>query len=398
MPNWLLPEYIEDVLPNDAAHIEKMRRRIMDLFHVHGYQFVIPPLLEYVESLLSGSGSDMNLRMFKVVDQLSGRMMGLRADMTPQVARIDAHLLNHHSGVTRLCYASSAVHALPCEIARTRELFQMGAELYGHAGIESDIEIQRLLLASLCASGIPSIQLDFGHVNIFRSLIQDAKISPELEWELYTALQAKDIVALQELVREKLDNHLNKVAADALLLLPELYGDETVLAQARRYLPNYTEINLALDQLETVANTLRSEVFSLTFDLSDLRGYHYHTGIVFAAYTPGYPNAIALGGRYDEIGKVFGRARQATGFSFDLKQLASLVHSNDHPKAILAPWCPADNALNEIIARLRAEGTIVIVVLPGENGQNSICCDHKLVCRNNRWGVAENPVIKESGR
>lgn len=397
MPNWLLPEYIEDVLPNDAAHIESMRRRVMDLLHVHGYQFVIPPLLEYVESLLSGSGSDMNLRMFKVVDQLSGRMMGLRADMTPQVARIDAHLLNQ-SGVTRLCYASSVVHALPCEIARTRELFQVGAELYGHVGIESDIEIQRLLLACLYVSGVPAIHLDFGHVNIFRSLIQDADISPELERELYSALQAKDTAVLRELVRNGLNKHLNKVTGEALLLLPELYGDEAVLAQARRYLPNFAEISVALDQLDTVADTLRSEVFNLTFDLSDLRGYHYHTGIVFAAYTDGCPNAIALGGRYDEIGKVFGRARPATGFSFDLKQVAGLIHGNDHPKAVLAPWCPSDDALNEIIAKLRADGTVVVVVLPGENGQEGIRCDRKLIHRNGRWEITENFLIEKPGR
>ena len=393
MPNWLLPEYIEDVLPNDAAHIESMRRRIMDLLHVHGYQFVIPPLLEYVESLLSGSGSDMNLRMFKVVDQLSGRMMGLRADMTPQVARIDAHLLNQ-SGITRLCYASSVVHAVPCEIARTREPFQVGAELYGHAGIESDIEIQRLLLACLSASGIPSIHLDFGHVNIFRSLIQDADICPELEWELYRTLQAKDIATLRELVRNGLNSHLNKVTGEALLLLPELYGDETVLAQARRHLPDFAKISVALDQLETVANTLRSEVSNLTFDLSDLRGYHYHTGIVFAAYTHGCSNAIALGGRYDEIGKVFGRARPATGFSFDLKQLAGLILCNDHPRAVLAPWCPDDDALNDIIARLRADGTVVVVALPGENGQESFYCDRKLICRNSLWEITENLLIE----
>lgn len=389
MSNWLLPEYIEDVLPHDATHIESLRRRIIDLLHVHGYQLVIPPLLEYVESLLSGSGSDMNLRMFKVVDQLSGRMMGLRADMTPQVARIDAHLLNQ-SGITRLCYASSVVHALPCEIARTRELFQVGAELYGHTGIESDIEIQRLLLACLQTSGISAIHLDFGHVNIFRSLIRDADISPEVEWELYGALQAKDMATLKELVYNRLNGHLTKTISNALLLLPELYGDETILVKARRYLPDFTEIGAALDQLETVANTLRSEVFNLTFDLSDLRGYHYHTGIVFAAYTHGCPNAIALGGRYDEIGKAFGRARPATGFSFDLKQVAGLTRDNDRPKAVLAPWFPEDDALNEIITRLRADGTVVMIALPGEGSQEGFCCDRKLVRRNDQWQVVEN--------
>ncbi len=393
MPNWLLPEYIEDVLPNDAARMENMRRRIMDLLHVHGYQLVIPPLLEYVESLLSGSGSDMNLRMLKVVDQLSGRMMGLRADMTPQVARIDAHLLNQ-SGVTRLCYASSVVHAVPCEVTRTRELFQVGAELYGHAGLESDIEIQQLLIACLFASGMQSVHFDFGHVNIFRSLIQDANISSEFEWELYSALQDKDIATLRELVRGASAGRLNKVTGDALLLLPELYGDKTVLAHARQYLPKFVEIGVALDQLETVADILRSEIVNITFDLSDLRGYHYHTGIVFAAYSQGCSNAIALGGRYDEIGKSFGRARPATGFSFDLKQLVGLIHGNDYPKAVLAPWCPDDSVLNGIIARLRTEGTIVIMALPGENKQESACCDRKLIRHNGNWEICANFPIE----
>ncbi len=386
MRNWLLPEYIEDVLPYDAYRIEKIRRRVMDLLYVHGYQFVMPPLLEYVESLLAGSGSDMNLRMFKVVDQLSGRMMGLRADMTPQAARIDAHLLNAR-GITRLCYASSVVHTVPCEITRTREPFQVGAELYGHAGIESDLEIQRLLLECLSISGIQSIHLDLGHVKVFRSLIRDSKILPEFEMELYSALQAKDTGSLKELVLTGLDKRLSKKVREALLLLPELYGDGTMLVHARRYLPDFPEIKDALDQLENVAEALKPYVDKITFDLSDLRGYHYHTGMVFAAYTPGCPAAIALGGRYDEIGKIFGRARPATGFSLDLKELSRLTNTDNYPKGILAPWKPKDDGLEAAIRQLRAEGHIVIAELPEEDKKGDPCCDRELVFRDGKWEV-----------
>jgi ATP phosphoribosyltransferase regulatory subunit len=386
MRNWLLPEYIEDVLPHDAYRIEQTRRRIMDLLHVHGYQFVMPPLLEYVESLLSGSGSDMNLRMFKVVDQLSGRMMGLRADMTPQAARIDAHLLNTH-GITRLCYASSVVHTVPYEITRTREPFQVGAELYGHPGIESDLEIQRLVLECLSVAGVDSIHLDLGHVKVFRGLIRDSKILPEFEMELYSTLQAKDIGSLRELVRTGLDKRLSPKIREALLLLPELYGDNTILARARQYLPDFPEIKEALDQLESVAIALKSHVDEITFDLSDLRGYHYHTGMVFAVYTRDCPAAIALGGRYDEIGKTFGKARPATGFSLDLKELSRLIQGGEYPKGILAPWKSADDGLEAVIKRLRAEGHIVIVELPGDDKKGDPCCDRKLVFQDDQWEV-----------
>ncbi|MXS84642.1 ATP phosphoribosyltransferase regulatory subunit [Nitrosomonas sp. HPC101] len=386
MRNWLLPEYIEDVLPRDAYRIEKIRRLIMDMLFVHGYQFVMPPLLEYVESLLAGSGSGMNLRMFKVVDQLSGRAMGLRADMTPQAARIDAHLLNS-SGVTRLCYASSVVHTVPDEITRTREPFQVGAELYGHSGIESDLEIQRLLLECLSVSGIKSIHLDLGHIRVFRSLIHDSGIGAEFETELYAALWAKDTSALRELVYTGLNGRPDKVVREALLLLPELYGDEAILLRARKLLPDFPEISEALDQLEHVAKALKPYVDKIIFDLADLRGYHYHTGMVFAAYTPESPVAIALGGRYDEIGKSFGRARPATGFSLDLKQLSRLTDINDYPWGILAPWKPQDDELAAMIKQLRSTGHIVVIGLPGENSREVTRCDRELVWRNGKWEV-----------
>lgn len=384
MRNWLLPEYIEDILPAEALAIEAKRRRIMDWLLVHGYQLVGPPLLEYVESLLSGSGGDTNLRMFKVVDQLSGRMMGLRADMTPQAARIDAHLLNRN-GVTRLCYAGSVLHTVPSGLTRTREPLQIGAELYGHAGLESDLEIQRLMLQSLAIAGIEKVHLDLGHVAVFRGLVKGAGIPGGFETELFGALQAKDVSALGDLCAG-LDKRVDKNARQALMLLPELYGDEKVLACARKFLPDYPEIQTALDELEAVAAELKPLVDTLAFDLADLRGYQYHSGMVFAAYAKGCPNAVALGGRYDEIGKAFGRARPATGFSMDLRELSGLVKPDPYPKGILAPYKKNDKVLEKKIGQLRNEGQIVVMELPGpESNKDTPDCDRRLISRDGVW-------------
>ncbi len=386
MPNWLLPEYIEDILPSEALHIEVMRRQIVDFLYTHGYQLVAPPLLEYVESLLSGSGSDMDLHMFKVIDQLSGRMMGLRADMTPQVARIDAHLLNC-DGVTRLCYVNSVLHTVPSGITATREPLQIGAELYGHAGLESDLEIQRLMLQCLSKSGVSSVHLDLGHVAVFRGLIKGAGITADIESDLFAILQSKDNAALKELC-VGLKKRLSKRVCEALMVLPELYGDRKVLQQAHKLLPKYPEIQVALDELETVEKELKSVVDTIAFDLADLRGYHYHTGMVFAAYAKGSSNAIALGGRYDEIGKAFGRARPATGFSTDLRELARLVKPTPYPKGILAPYKKKNKALTQMIEKLRENREIVIVELPGHQGE-SFKCDRQLVLRKGQWIVED---------
>ena len=380
MRNWLLPEYIEDVLPAEALNIETMRRSIIDLLLVHGYQQVLPPLLEYIESLLTGSGSDMNLQMFKVIDQLSGRMMGLRADMTPQVARIDAHLLNCE-GITRLCYANSVLHTVPTSLTQTREPLQIGAELYGHAGVESDLEIQQLMLKCLAITGLDQVHLDLGHVAVFRGIINNANISLEMETELFAVLQAKDIAALKEIC-----SGLKKNTRESLLLLPELYGGSEVLEDARRRLPAYAEISLALEQLDVVSRELKPMVDTVAFDLADLRGYHYHTGMVFAAYARGCSNAIALGGRYDEIGKAFGRARPATGFSMDLRELSRLVKGVPYPTGIRAPYKKKNKALNLKIEQLRNDGQIVIVELP-EQLQSSLNCDRQLVMKEGEWVV-----------
>ena len=384
MREWILPEYVEDILPAEALRIEAMRRRIMDWLLVHGYELVGPPMLEYVESLLSGSGGDMDLRMFKVVDQLSGRMMGLRADMTPQTARIDAHLLNR-KGVARLCYAGSVLHTLPSGLTRTREPLQIGAELYGHSGLESDLEVQRLMLQSLAIAGIGKIHLDLGHVAVFRGLIRGAGIPLELETELFNVLQAKDICGLNSLCAG-LNTNVDMRARKALLMLPELYGDSKILALARKFLPDYPEIRTALEELEVVGEEMKSVVDTLAFDLADLRGYHYHSGMVFAAYTANCPNAIALGGRYDDVGKVFGRARPATGFSMDLRELSGLVKSDVYPKGILAPYVKGDDTLQKTIEQLRNEGQIVVVELPGHpEEQDTFNCDRRLVLQGVVW-------------
>ncbi|MDO9470130.1 MAG: ATP phosphoribosyltransferase regulatory subunit [Nitrosomonas sp.] len=382
MQNWLLPEYVEDILPIEALHIEVMRRQIIDLLMVHGYQQVIPPLLEYLESLLSGSGSDMDLHMFKVIDQLSGRMMGLRADMTPQVARIDAHLLNSE-GITRLCYANSVLHTVPSGITQTREPLQVGAELYGHSGLESDLEVQRIMLQCLSVAGVSKIHLDLGHVAVFRGLIKGASISRELEAELFAVLQAKDVSTLKELCIK-----LQKNTRDALMLLPQLYGDKNILIDAVKRLPDYPEIRTALNELNIVEEELKPTVDKIAFDLADLRGYHYHTGMVFAAYANGCSNAIALGGRYDEIGKAFGRARPATGFSMDLRELFRLMKPQTYPSGIRAPFQKKNKELDNIIEQLRSSGQIVVMDLPGQENE-SLDCNRQLVFQNGQWIVEE---------
>ncbi len=381
MTNWLLPEYIQDMLPDEAWRIERMRASILELLRRSGYQLVVPPLLEYAESLLINGSHDMDLRTFKLVDQLSGRTLALRADTTPQVARIDAHLLNRQ-GVTRLCYAGSVVHTQPSGLMRTREPLQIGAELYGHGGLESDLEVQRLMLQALASLGISGVHLDLGHVALFRALIKHAGIESELEAGLFEALQRKDISTLEKRVEG-----VKPEARNALLALPQLYGGREVIARARGMLPAYTEVTAALDELELVAARLQPLAHSVGIDLAELRGYHYHSGMVFAAYHPGSHDAIALGGRYDDVGRSFGRARPATGFSMDLRQLHSLLEQQEQPKGISAPHSD-DPALQEKIAQLRAEGHVVTVDLlddPALRGE--LGCDRELVLRNGAWVV-----------
>ncbi len=381
MRNWLLPEYIEDVLPAEAARIERLRRTLLDLFRVHGYQYVIPPMLEYMESLITGVGHDLDLATFKVVDQLTGRLMGVRADMTPQVARIDAHLLNHQ-GITRLCYAGSVLRTKPDGLALTREPVQLGAELYGHAGVASDIEIQRLLIKALQAVGISQLHIDFSHVNIFGSLIEASAIPAQLEQDLYVALQSKDQSSLTVL-----SQHLDKTTREALLRLTELNGDKAILLKAAKLLPAIPAIQEALASLTQVSNALNDLDVTVSFDLSELRGYHYHSGIVFATYAQGYKGPLALGGRYDEVGQAFGRARPATGFSLDLRGLVTAMSPAKSAMAIFAP-ANDDQTLSAKIDSLRAEGHIVIQELAGfESNLEELNCDRKLAHYNSGWHV-----------
>jgi ATP phosphoribosyltransferase regulatory subunit len=312
---WVLPEYIEDILPAEAARIEGLRRKILDLFFSKKYELVMPPLLEYVDSLLTGTGHDLELRTFKVVDQLSGRMMGVRADITPQVARIDAHLLNR-KGVTRLCYCGSVLHTRPQAPGATREPLQIGAEMYGAAGVEADVEMLELLGRALELAGVREARVDIGHVAVFRAIAQGANVAGELEAGLFEALQRKDVPALKELSKK-----LPAKTREALLLLPSLYGNAEVLDEAEKKLPALPEIKKALATLRRLAEACK---FPASFDLAELRGYHYHSGVVFDAYCDGVTGAVARGGRYDEVGKAFGRARPATGFSIDLRSLAAV--------------------------------------------------------------------------
>ena len=313
---WVLPEYIEDILPAEAMRIERLRRSILDLFFKNDYELVMPPLLEYMDSLLTGTGHDLELRTFKVVDQLSGRMMGVRADITPQVARIEAHLLNR-KGVTRLCYCGSVLHTRPAAPGATREPIQIGAEMYGESGVEADLEMLELLCQSLETAGARNPRIDIGHVAVFRAIAPSAEVQGEPEAELFEALQRKDGPALKSLTKK-----LPAKAREALLLLPNLYGGPEVIDEAEKRLPRMTEVTKALATLRTLAQACK---FPASFDLAELRGYHYHSGVVFDAYCDGVTGAVARGGRYDEVGKAFGRARPATGFSIDLRSLAGMM-------------------------------------------------------------------------
>ena len=381
MRTWLLPEYIEDILPAEAGRIERLRRRVLDLFETWGYELVMPPLLEYVESLLTGTGHDMDLRTFKLVDQLSGRMMGVRADITPQVARIDAHLLNR-AGVTRLCYSGSVLHTRPSTPAATREPLQIGAEVYGHAGVESDSEVQRLLCRALETCGVRGARIDVGHVAVFRALVGRAQIGPELESDLFEALQRKDVPAVRDLVKAAMG--LDRVSREALLLLPELYGDAAVLALAARKLPKIPAIASALATLKKLSGVC---AIPMSFDLAELRGYHYHSGVVFDAYCDGVTGPVARGGRYDEVGKAFGRSRPATGFSMDLRELAGAAAPEKARLAILAP-AARDAKLAKKIAALRAAGEIVVEELPGhEKFRAELGCTHRLAKKDSVWTV-----------
>lgn len=365
---WLLPEGIDELLPDEAQRLEVLRSKLLGTFASWGYQLVVPPFIDFLDSLLTGSGHELDLQTFKLTDQISGKMLGVRADMTPQVARIDAHNLKHKHP-TRLCYVGTILHTRGDALEKSRSPMQIGAELYGHAGKESDLEVIRLMLEMLAMSGVLNVHLDLGHVGIYRALAKEANLTPAQESELFDVLQRKARPELNEL----LENYqLPTALKTALLKLPELNGDRTVLEKARELFKS-ENAKKALDDLEAIANQLAHYFpsLSISFDLAELRGYHYHTGIVFAAFVPSIGKEIARGGRYDNIGAIFGRKRPATGFSADLKILTAINKQNgiEQPERelIFAPYVE-DIALYETIRDLRAQGRAVVQQLPEQFG------------------------------
>jgi ATP phosphoribosyltransferase regulatory subunit len=376
---WLLPEHIADVLPSEARRIEELRRKLLDLARSYGFELVIPPLLEHLESLLSGTGHALDLKTFKLVDQLSGRMLGVRADTTPQVARIDAHLLNRQ-GVARLCYCGPVLHARPDRPLATREPLQFGAEIYGHAGLEADLEVQDLALDGLAAAGVGTPVLDMADARIVRSLLADERQAPIAD--IVAALTLKDRSAV-----ETLGAGCAAPVRAALLTLLDLYGGVEVLDEARRRLPAHPAIAAALDDLAWLGRHLRTAhpTIEVGFDLSDMSGYAYYSGVRFSVYATGSTDALLRGGRYDEVGAVFGRNRPAVGFSLDLRQLSAVMPAAPLRAAIRAPWSE-DAGLRAAIRALRADNETVVCALPGhEHETQEFACDRELVAVDNQW-------------
>jgi ATP phosphoribosyltransferase regulatory subunit len=379
MSAWVLPDHIADVLPSEARHIEEIRRDLLDMARCYGYELVMPPLLEHLESLLSGAGEALDLQTFKLVDQISGRMMGLRADSTPQVARIDAHLLNR-AGVARLCYCGPVLHTRPSAPQATREPLQFGAEIYGHPGLEADLEILTLALDSLKAAKVVSIGVDMADARIVRALLSELSLDVPQLTLIQAALAAKDSSELKILTR-----NAPKATSQALQNLLQLYGDSNVLEEARRVLPPLPAIDQALTHLKWLAGHL--EGANVSFDLADLRGYAYYSGTMFAMYAPGASDALVRGGRYDEVGLVFGRKRPAVGFSLDVKALAGVAVARPLRAAIRAPWSESAD-LRAAIASLRSQGETVVCVLPGhENQIDEFHCDRELLADSGKWVV-----------
>ena len=381
--NWLLPDYLADILPAQARRVEDLRRQLLDLFRTFGFETVSPPMLEYIESLLSGSGKDLSLRTFKLVDQLSGRTLGLRADMTPQITRIDAHLLNR-PGVTRLCYCGPVLHARPAGLVSSREQLQIGAEIYGYAGIEADMEIIRLAMQSLKLTGVTDGRLVLSHDGLVQAIIDSDALALARADEIVALLRDKDLPGLAEL-RDG-PQAIAEPVVQALELLPRLYGGSEVLERANS-LTAFTGVAGALESLRTLVAKLGDETVSL--DLSDVGAYGYHSGVTFSMYAPGWHDALVRGGRYDNVSQAFGRARAATGFSMDLIRLARSAGQAQPTCAILAPAEAAgDKGLSQMVAQLRADGEIVVQLLPGEAARHDeFVFDRQLITRDDQWVV-----------
>jgi ATP phosphoribosyltransferase regulatory subunit len=379
MSAWVLPDHIADVLPSEARHIEELRRGLLDTACSYGYELVMPPLLEHLESLLTGAGEALDLQTFKLVDQLSGRSMGLRADTTQQAARIDAHLLNR-KGVSRLCYCGPVLHTRPDKPHATREPLQFGAEIYGHAGLEADIESVLLALECLAVANVENVSVDLADVRIVRSLLQHV---PKEDFDLariQNALAVKDSSELADLTKQ-----LPAASRDGLQTLLRLYGGIDVLDEAERLLSDFPGIKPVLAGLRTIASRLSSA--QVTVDLADLRGYAYYSGARFAMYAPGASDALVRGGRYDEVGAAFGRNRPAAGFSLDIKQLVSVVSPRALRAAVRAPWGEGAE-VESMISALRRQGETVVCVLPGHESEvDEFLCDRELSHVNGQWTV-----------
>ena len=382
--SWQLPDQIADVLPSEARHLEDLRRLWLDTARGYGYELVMPPLLEHIESLLTGTGEALDLQTFKLVDQLSGRTLGLRADTTPQVARIDAHLLNR-VGVARLCYCGPVLHTKADRPHATREPLQFGAEIYGHAGPEADLEVQVLAIEGLKAAGVDDLSVDMADVQIVNSLVSGAGSTPKMQASIQAALAAKDAGALHDLTSDL--PGLSTAARRALMTLLQLYGDEKVLDEAEKALGSFAGVRDAIRNLKWLAQHVKADGrdVCVTFDLADLRGYAYYSGTRFAIY--GHGAELARGGRYDEVGAVFGRKRPAAGFSLDLKELVSVLPPRPLKAAVRAPW--AENpSLAAAIAALRGLGDTVVRVLPGhEHEVSEFICDRQLIQADGYWVV-----------
>ncbi len=377
--NWLLPEHLSDILPAEARRIEELRRAMLDLYRHCGFELVAPPLVEYTESLLVGNSQDLTLQTNKLVDQLSGRTMGVRADMTSQVARIDAHLLNRE-GVARLCYCGSVLHARPSGLLADRELLQIGAEIYGYSGYEADLQIIELALESLALAGVKNPNLDLNHPGVSRALIEAAGLH-EQAGEVLSLLKEKDVPGLRQLLEAA--TGVPSDIAQALIRLPSLYGDASVLDDAASTLPDLPGIRAALQALRTLVEALN--VPSVGIDLADVKGYDYHSGVSFAIFGPGWPDAIVRGGRYDNAGASFGRGRAATGFSLDLRKVSAGLAPAEPSRAIRAPWS-ADPQLVDTVRQLRQEGNVVVQFFPGTTQSiDEFVFDRELVCDNGQW-------------
>ncbi len=384
--SWLLPEGIEEILPDDAAQLEQLRRNLLDVFSAWGYQLVFPPLMDFLDSLLIGTGHDLDLNTFKLTDQVSGRTLGIRADMTPQVARIAGHHMSH-SIPTRLCYVGTVLHTLGDELDKDRSPVQIGAELYGYDGLEGDFEIIQLMLEMLAMSGIEQVHLDLGHVGIYRALAHQAGVTDRQEAELFDVLQRKAIPEMDDLLNAFSLQEKDKQTFKALATL---HGGLEVFERAETVLQGYdNSVQQALADLKAIAEKL-SKIYPalpINFDLAELRGYYYHTGIVFAALVPGLGKEIARGGRYDNIGEAFAAARSATGFSADLKRLARhAVNGSDTSDTIVFAPCCDNEALRIKIRDLRAEGVIVIQQLPNQKGDaKKMGCTALLAQEGQNW-------------